>query len=105
MLNQFAVEIPTLPVDQCRSHLIQYLEGMLRRSFGVSSRREGPPSIWDTHEKSGNVFANPDASSSAPYPQELNQWNSSIEEPLHSSTVEKSERQKQDQDQRCQSGL
>ena len=49
-------------------------------------------------------FVNPDASSSAPYPQELHQWNSSIEEPLHSSTVEKSERQKQDQDLRCQSG-
>ena len=26
MLNQFAVEIPTLPVDQCHSHLIQFLE-------------------------------------------------------------------------------
>ena len=49
------------------------------------------------------VFANPDASSSATYPQELNHWSSSIEEPLHSSTVEKSERQK-DQDLRCQSG-
>ena len=49
-------------------------------------------------------FANPDASSSAPYPQELHQWNSSIEEPLHSSTVEKSERQEQNQDLRCQSG-
>ena len=67
-------------------------EGMLSRSFGVPSRREGPPSIWDTHGISGNVFVNPDASSSAPYPQELNQWSSSIEEPLHSSTVEKSER-------------
>ena len=78
-------------------------EGMLRRSFGVASRRGGPPSIWDTHGISGNVFANPDASSSALYPQELNRWNSSIEEPLHSSTVEKSERQK-DQDLRCQSG-
>ena len=53
---------------------------------------------------SGNVFANPDASSSAPYLQELHQWNSSTEEPLHSSTVEKSERQEQDQDLRCQSG-
>ena len=53
---------------------------------------------------SGNVFANPDASSPAPCPQELHQWNSSREEPLHSSTVEKSERQQQDQDQRCQSG-
>ena len=27
MLNRFAVEIPTLPVDQCHSHLIQYLKG------------------------------------------------------------------------------
>ena len=79
-------------------------EGMLSRSFGVPSRREGPPSIWDTHGISGNVSVNPDASSSAPYPQELHQWSSSIEEPLHSSTVEKSERQKQDQDLRCQSG-
>ena len=79
-------------------------EGMLSRSSGVPSRREGPPSIWDTHGISGNVFANPTASSSAPYPKELNQWISSIEEPLHSSTVEKSERQKQDQDLRCQSG-
>ena len=79
-------------------------EEMLSRSFGVPSRREGPPSIWDTHGISGNVFANPDASSSAPYPQELNQWNSSIEEPLRSSTVEKSERQTPVQDQRCQSG-
>ena len=30
--------------------------GMLRHSFGVPSRREGPPSIWDTHGISGNVF-------------------------------------------------
>ena len=75
-------------------------EGMLSRSFGVPSRRKGPPSIWDTHGKSGNVFVNPDASSSALYPQELNQWNSSIEEPLHSSTVEKSERPEQNQDLR-----
>ena len=70
---------------------------------GMPSRREGPPSIWDTHGLSGNVIANPDASSSAPCPQELHQWNSS-EEPLHSSTVEKSDRPKQNQDLRCQSG-
>ena len=63
------------------------LRGMLRQSFVSPSRREGPPSIWDTHGISGNVFADPDASSSAPYPQELNQWSASIEEPLHTSTV------------------
>ena len=62
-------------------------EGMLRHSFVSPRRKEGPPSIWDTHGISGNVFANPPASSSAPYPQELHQWNSSIEEPLHSSTT------------------
>ena len=38
--------------------------GMLRHSFVSPSRREGPPSIWDTHGISGNVFANPVASSS-----------------------------------------
>ena len=83
-------------------HLIP--EGMLRHSFVTPSRREGPPSIWDTRGKTGNVFVNPDALSSAPHPQELHQWNSSREEPLHSSTVEKSEKQTQHQDQRCQSG-
>ena len=79
-------------------------EGMLRHSFVSPSRREGPPSICDTHGITGNVFANPPTSSSALYPQELNQWNSSIEEPLHSSTVEKSDRPEQNQDLRCQSG-
>ena len=79
-------------------------EGMLSRSIGMPSSREGPPSIWDTHGISGNVSANPVASSSAPFPQELNPWSTRTEEPLHSSTVEKSERQTQDQDQRCQSG-
>ena len=76
--------------------------GMPSRSIGMPSRKDGPPSIWDTHGISGNVFANPVASSTAPYPQELNPWTSRTEEPLHSSTVEKSERQTQDQDQRCQ---
>ena len=79
-------------------------EGMLSCSFGVPSRREGPPSILDTHCISGNVFANPHASSSAPYPQELNQWRTTVEGPLHTSTAEKSERPEQNRDLRCQSG-
>ena len=54
--------------------------GMLSRSLGMPSRREGPSSIWDTHGISGNVFANPDASSSALYPQESNPWISNVSE-------------------------
>ena len=79
-------------------------EGMLRPSFVSQRRKEGPPCIWDTLGKSGNVFANPHASSSAPYPQELISWRTTIEEPLHSSTMEKSERPEQNRDLRCQSG-
>ena len=79
-------------------------EGMLRHSFVSPRRKNGPPSIGDTHGMSGNVFANPVGSSSAPYPQELNLWSSGREEPIHSSTVEKSEKQTPVQDQRCQSG-
>ena len=98
MLNQFAVEIPTLPVDQCHSHLIRYLKGC----WGTLSYRRAAKKVrqaFGTHNGiSGNVFADPHASSSAPYPQELHQWNSSIEEPLHSSIVEKSERAEQNQD-------
>ena len=80
--------------------------GLLRPSF--SYRRDahmGPPNIWDTSGISGNVFANPLASSWAPYPQELNSpWKKTIEEPIHMSTAEKSERPERDQDLRCQSG-
>ena len=80
-------------------------EGMLRPLFVSPRRKEGPPDIWDTPGKSGNVFANPQASSSAPYPQELNStWKKTIEEPIHMSTVEKSGRPERDQDLRCQSG-
>ena len=76
-------------------------EGLLRPSFVSPRRKEGLP---DTPGISGNVFANPQASSTAPYPQELNPWRKIIEEPLHVSTAEKSEKPEQNQDLRCQSG-
>ena len=50
----------------------------------------------------GHVFANPVASSSAPYPQELNPWSSSVSE--HTSPHVMSENQTPVQDQRCQPG-
>ena len=76
--------------------------GMLSRSLGMPSRKNGPPSIWDTHGKSGNLFANPTASSSAPCPQELKPWSSNVSE--HTSPHVMSESQTPILDQRCQSG-
>ena len=79
--------------------------GLLRPAFISPRRTDGPPNIWDTTGISGNVFANPHASSSAPDPQELNSpWKKTIDEPIHMSTAEKSERPERDQDLRCQSG-
>ena len=76
--------------------------GMLSRFLGTPSRSNGPPSIWDTHGISGNVFANPRASSSAPYPHESNPCISSVSE--YTSPHVMSESQTPAQDQRCQSG-
>ena len=75
--------------------------GMLSRSLGMPSRNNGPPSIWDTHGFSGNFFANPEASSSAPCPQESDPWISNVSE--HISPHVMSESQTPVQDQRCQS--
>ena len=47
-------------------------EGLLKPAFISQRHIDGPPNIWDTSGISGNVFAHPQASSSAPYPQELN---------------------------------
>ena len=80
-------------------------EGMLRPSFISQRQTEEPPNIRDTSGISGNVFAHPQASSSAPYPQELNStWKKTIEEPIRMSIAEKSGRPERDSDLRCQSG-
>ena len=73
--------------------------------FGGLLRLDEPPNIWDTSGISRNVFAHPQASSSAPYLQGFNStWKKTIEEPIHMSTAEKSGRPERDQDLRCQSG-
>ena len=71
MLNQYAVDIPYVASQPVFFPPLPVSGGMLSRSLGMSSRKNGPPSIWDTHGLSGNVFANPAASSSAHYRQEL----------------------------------
>ena len=54
MLNQHAMDYPTLPVNQRFSHF-RDPGGMLSRSMGMLSRNDKPPDIWDTHGVSGNL--------------------------------------------------
>ena len=77
--------------------------GMLSLSVGMP-RNDGPPDIGDTHGIWGNVFVNPPASSSAPYPVGFNPWISIVTE--HISPHVTSERQTPDTtlDPGCQSG-
>ena len=105
MLSRCAVEIHTLPVNQEYSLNILLLKDYWGPSFISQRQTDGPPNIWDTSSMSRNLFAHPQASSSAPYPQELNStWKKTFEEPIHMSTAEKSGRPERDQDLRCQSG-
>ena len=78
--------------------------GMLSRSLGMPSRNDGPPSIWDTHGISGNVFANPTASFSAPYLQGINPWNSNVSEHTSPHVMSDSQTPNTALDPRCQSG-
>ena len=79
-------------------------EGMLRHSFVSPRRKEGPPSIWDTHGISGNVFCKSTCIFISSLSSRIESMGTTIEEPLHSSTAEKSERPEQNRDLRCQSG-
>ena len=78
--------------------------GMLSRSVGMPSRNDKPPDIWDTHGISGNVFANPTASSSAPYPQGINPWISNVSEHTSPHVMSESQTPNTALDPRCQSG-
>ena len=102
MLNQFAVDNPTLPVNQCFSHLIQILLGCYAVLWECRAAAIGSQ-VFGTHMVHRETFfANSTASSSAPYPQELTQWSSNVSE--YTSPHVMSECQTPVQDQRCQSG-
>ena len=79
MLNQYAMDIPTLPVKLCLCHFIQFLvecQAVLWECRAAKMNRQ----IFGTRGISGKrFFANPTASSSAPYPQELNPWSSHLQ--------------------------
>ena len=80
MLNQYACGQSHVPTQPALLPPFRNPDGMLSRSLGMPSRNDKPPDIWDTHGKSANVFVNPTASSSAPYPQESNPWVSNVSE-------------------------
>ena len=103
MLNQYAEDIPTLPVNQCYSHLIQFLRECYAVPQECQVAKKGRQAFGTHMEKPKTFFANPAASSSALYAKELNPWSSGISENTHSSHVGKSENQTPVQDQRCQS--
>ena len=87
MLSRCAVEIHTLPVHQEYSLNILLFEGLLRPPY-ISPRQMGRQ-IFGIHLAYQETFLHPQASSSAPYPQELNSlWKKTIEEPHHMSTAE-----------------
>ena len=68
MLNQFAVEIPTLPVDQCHSHLIQSLKECQAVLLECWAAEKGCQA-FGTHMVHRKTFsANSVSSCSAPYP-------------------------------------
>ena len=75
---------------------------LYRDPGGLPSRNNEPPDIWNSHGTSGNVLANPRASSSLPNPGGFNPWISYVTE--HISPHVMSESQTPVQDQRCKSG-
>ena len=76
--------------------------GMLSRSIGCRAAKMDRQAFGTHMENRETFFAKPAASSSAPYPQELNPWSSHILEPIHSSQAVKNENQTPVQDERCQ---
>ena len=69
---------------------------------GMLSRKDKPPDICVTHGIWGNIFVNPPASSSSPYPGGFNPWIPNVTE--HITPHVMSERQNPDTalDTRCQ---
>ena len=78
--------------------------GVLSRCIGMPSRRDGRQAFGTRMVYRETFFADPVASSTAPYPQELNPRSSHMSEPIHSSPAGNNENQTPVQDQRCQSG-
>ena len=74
--------------------------GMLSRSLGMPSRNDGPPSVWDTHGTSGNIFCKSSRVFFSTLSAGIESMGKQRSEPIHSSHGN----QTPVQDLRCQSG-
>ena len=92
MLNQYAVDIPTLPIDSWWNAMPFYRN--------AEPQKRAAKHFGTRMENRETCFADPVASSGAPHPKESNPWSSGRAEPIHSSTAEKNENQIPVQDQR-----
>ena len=102
MLNQYTLDNPTFPVNQCFSHLIQTLVECKAVLWECRAATKGRQVFGTRMVRRETFFANPTASSSAPCPQESNPWISNVSE--HTSRHVISVSQTPVQDRRCQSG-
>ena len=78
--------------------------GMLSRSLGMPSRNDGPASILGHAWYNGKRFFKSNGVFFSTLSSRIASMGTTIEQPLHISTAEKSERPEQNQDLRCQSG-
>ena len=101
MLCQYAVDSPTLPVNKRFSNLFQILAECQAVLWECQAAKMGRQ-VFGTHMVYRETFfANPTASSLAPYPQESNPWISDVSD--STSPHVKSESQTPVHDQSCQS--
>ena len=101
MMNQYTVDNPTFRVNECFSLLLQLPTECPAVLWECRAATTGRQVFGTRMVFSGNVFANPTASSSAPYPQESNPCVFNVSK--HTSPHVMSESQTPVQDQRCQS--
>ena len=107
MLNQYAVDNPTWPVNQCFSHLIQILAECKAVLWECRAATMGRQVFGTRMVYRETFFANPTATSSGPYPQESNPWVSNVSEPTSPHVMSESQTPAQDRDasQDRQSGI
>ena len=79
-------------------------EGMLRPSFVSPRRKEGPLSIWGYTWYIGKRYCKSTCFLYSSLSSRIESMEEIIEEPIHMSTAEKSERPEHNQDPRCRSG-